>query len=145
MTGMSETSHLAMYVGSMIEVDVRGVADLATIAAIEMTVQGTFTHMPGKWRVRVSASDERGRWDLRIHGGFGHYLTRFLATADRLAESVARRLHAFVQLTVPPLAVVVRRPVLVTRSVEPARRTKPSAAGEERRLELTHPSTKKSA
>ena len=37
MTGMRETFHRAMYVGSMIEVDVRGVADLATIAAIEMT------------------------------------------------------------------------------------------------------------
>lgn len=134
-----------MYVGSMIDVDVRGVADLATIAAIENTVQCTFTHMPGRWRVRVSASDERGRWDLRVHGGFGHYLTRFLATADRLAESVARRLHAFVQLTVPPLAVVVRRPVLVARSLEPPRMMKPSAADEEGALELTHPGTKKSA
>jgi len=136
-----------MYVGSMIAVDVRGIADLATIAAIEKTVRGTFTHMPGTWRVQLSASNERGRWDLRIHGGFGHYLTRFLATADRLAESVARRLHAFVQRTVPPLVVTVavRRPVLVTRSVEPLRRPRPSAAGEKRPLELTRPSTKKSA
>ena len=145
MTEMPETSHRPMYVGSMIAVDVRGIADLATIAAIEKTVRGTFTHMPGTWRVQVSASSERGRWDLRIHGGFGHYLTRFLATADRLAESVARRLHAFVQRTVPPLAVAVRRPVLVTRSGEPLRRTRPSAAGERRPLELTRPSTKKSA
>ena len=144
---MPETSHRPMYVGSMIAVDVRGIADLATIAAIEKTVRGTFTHMPGTWRVQLSASSEPGRWDLRIHGGFGHYLTRFLATADRLAESVARRLHAFMQRTVPPLAVAVavRRPVLVTRSVEPLRRTKPSAAGEKRPLELTRPSTKKSA
>ena len=110
-----------MHVGSTIDVDVRGVADLATIAAIEKVVQSTFTHMPGTWRVQVSASDERGRWDLRVHGAFGHYLTRFLATADRLAESVARRLRAFVQRTVPPLAVVVQRPILVPRLPEPAR------------------------
>ena len=142
---MPETYHRPMYVGSTIDVDVRGVADLATIAAIEKTVQGTFTHMPGTWRIRVSASSERGRWDLRVHGGFGHYLTRFLATADRLAESVARRLHAFVQRTVPPLAVLVRRPVLVARSLEPPRMMKPSASEKEGALELTHPSTKKSA
>src|SRR5207247_8436040 len=143
---MPETSHRPMYVGSMIAVDVRGIADLATIAAIEKTVRGTFTHMPGTWRVQLSVSSEPGRWDLRIHGGFGHYLTRFLAT-DRLAESVARRLHAFMQRTVPPLAVAVavRRPVLVTRSVEPLRRPRPSAAAEKRPLELTRPSTKKSA
>jgi hypothetical protein len=134
-----------MYVGSTIDVDVRGVADLSTIAAIEKTVRGTFTHMPGRWRVQVSASDERGRWDLRVHGGFGHYLTRFLATADRLAENVARRLHAFVQRTVPPLAVVVRRPVLVVRSLEPPRMTKPSAADAHRPFEFTRPTTKKSA
>jgi len=134
-----------MYVGSMVDVDVRGVADLATIAAIEQSVRRTFTHMPGTWRVRVSASDERGRWDLRVHGGFGHYLARFLATADRLAESVARRLHAFVQLTVPPLAVVVRRPVLVMRSLEPPRMTQPSTADGQRPFELTRPSTKRSA
>ena len=128
---MPETYQQLNYVGSTIDVDVRGVADLATIAAIEKTVQGTFTHMPGTWRVQVSASDERGRWDLRVHGGFGHYLTRFLATADRLAENVALRLRAFVQRFVPPLAVVVLRPVLVTRSVEPPRLPNRAAADQE--------------
>lgn len=106
-----------MFVANTIDVEVRDVADSAMVAAIRRTVQNTFSHLVGAWQVQVSASAERGRWDLHIRGGFGHHVARFLATPARLAEHVERRLRAFLQGVVPPLSVVPRRPVLVIRGV----------------------------
>ena len=68
--------------------------------------------------MQVSASDERGRWNLHIRGGFGYHVAAFLATPARLAEHVERRLRAFLQGVAPPLSVVPRRPVLVIRVVQ---------------------------
>ena len=91
-----------MFVGNTIDVDVRGVADSAMIGAIRQIAQETFSHLVGAWRVQVSASDERGCWDLHIRGGFGHHIARFPAAPDRLAERIERRLHAFLQGVAPP-------------------------------------------
>jgi hypothetical protein len=102
-----------MFVINTIDVEVRDVTDSAMIVAIRQTVQHTFSHLVGAWSVRVSASDECGRWDLHIRGGFGHHVARFLAVPDRLAERVERRLRAFLQEVVPPFSVMPRRPLLV--------------------------------
>ena len=107
-----------MFVDNTIDVEVRDVADSAMIAAIKQTVQNTFSHLVGAWHVQVSASDERGRWNLHIRGGFGCHVAAFLATPARLAEHVERRLRAFLQGVAPPLSVVPRRPVLVIRVVQ---------------------------
>ena len=58
-----------MLVVNTIAVAVRGVPEPATIVAIRQTVQKTLSHLVGAWHVRVSASAERGRWDLHIRGG----------------------------------------------------------------------------
>ena len=102
-----------MFVINTIDVEVRDIADSAMILAIRQTVQHTFSHLVGAWHVRVSASDECGRWDLHIRGGFGHHVAKFQAVPARLAERVARSLRAFLQGVVPPLSVVPRRPTLV--------------------------------
>jgi hypothetical protein len=104
-----------------IDVDVQDVADPAESAAIRRTVRNTFGHLAGSWHVRVSASDGRGHWDLRVRGGFGHHVARFWASSVGLADVVDRRLHAFLQAVVAPLSVRPRRPVLVIRGVEPDR------------------------
>jgi hypothetical protein len=103
-----------MLVVNTIAVAVRGVPEPATIVAIRQTVQTTLSHLVGAWHVRVSASAERGRWDLHIRGGFGHHIATFLAAPDRLAECVERRLRAFLHGIVPPLSAAPRRPVLVS-------------------------------
>jgi hypothetical protein len=104
-----------MFVINAIDVEVRDVADSAMVLAIRRTVQHTFSHLVGAWHVQVSASDECGRWDLHIRGGFGHHFARFLAVPDRLAERVERTLRAFLQGVVPPLSVVPRRFMFVIR------------------------------
>jgi len=63
-----------------IDVEVRDVPDPATIAAVERTVQNTYSHLVGAWHVRVSAADEHGNWDFRLSGAFGHHIAPFWAT-----------------------------------------------------------------
>jgi hypothetical protein len=101
-----------------VDVDVQDVADPAVAAAIRRTVRSTFSHLAGAWHVRVSASDGRGHWDLRVRGGFGHHLARFWASSVGLSDVVDRRLHAFLRGVVAPLSVKPRRPVLVIRGVD---------------------------
>jgi hypothetical protein len=107
-----------LVVVNTIDVEVRNVADTATIVAIKQTVRNTFSHLVGVWRVQVSSSDERDRWDLRIRGGFGHHVASFLSAPDLLAERVERHLCMFLQGVVPPLSGKPRRPVLVIRGVQ---------------------------
>jgi hypothetical protein len=93
-----------MFVINTIDVEVRDVADSAMILAIRQTVEDTFSHLVGAWHVRVSASDECGRWDLHIRGGFGHHVAGFLEVPGRLAERVQRTLRAFLEGAVPSIA-----------------------------------------
>ena len=104
----------SMVVANRIDVEVRDVADAATIVAIRQIVQEAFGHLVGAWHVQVSASYERGRWDIRIRGGFGHYLATTLAAPDRLAEGVERPVRAFLERVAPPLSIASRRPVAPT-------------------------------
>jgi hypothetical protein len=107
-----------MFVVNTIDVEVRGVADQATIVAVRQTVRNALGHLVGAWLVQVSPSEEQGRWDLHVRGAFGHHLARFLAAPDYLADRIERRLRAFLQGVVPPLSAAPRRPVLVIRSVQ---------------------------
>ena len=107
-----------LVVVNTIDVDVRNVADTATIVAVKQTVRNTFSHLVGVWRVQVSSSAERDRWELRIRGGFGHHVASFLSASDLLAERVERHLRMFLQGVVPPLSGKPRRPVLVIRGVQ---------------------------
>ena len=107
-----------LVVVNTIDVEVRNVADTATIVAIKQTVRNTFSHLVGVWRVQVSSSAERDRWELRIRGGFGHHVASFLSAPDLLAERVERHLRIFLQGVVPPLSGMPRRPVLVIRGVQ---------------------------
>ena len=84
-----------------IDVEVRDVPDPATIAAVERTVQNTYSHLVGAWHVRVSAADEHGNWDFRLSGAFGHHIAPFWATPDRVPETVERQLRAFLRGVVP--------------------------------------------
>jgi hypothetical protein len=103
-----------------IDVEVRNVADAATIVAIKQTVRNTFSHLVGVWRVQVSSSNQRDRWDLHIRGGFGHHVASFLSGPDLLAENIERSLRRFLQGVVPPLSDMPRRPVLVMRGLQAA-------------------------
>ena len=107
-----------LVVVNTIDVEVRNVADTATIVAIKQTVRNTFSHLVGVWRVQVSSSDEHDRWHLHIRGGFGHHVASFLSASDLLAENVERHLRVFLQGIVPPLSSLPRRPVLVVRGVQ---------------------------
>jgi hypothetical protein len=107
-----------MFVLNTVEVEVRGVSDSALVDAVEQTVRHTFSHLVGAWQVRVSASNEPGRWDLRVRGSVGHYVAQFLAVPDRLANSVERRLRAFLRAVVAPLSAVPQRPMLIAPSVQ---------------------------
>jgi hypothetical protein len=100
-----------------IDVDVQDVPDPAVTADIRRTVRNTFGHLAGSWHVRVSASDGRGHWDLRVRGGFGRHVSQFWASSAGLAEVVDRRLLAFLRGVVAPISVRPRRPVLVSRGV----------------------------
>jgi len=101
-----------------IDVDVQDVPDPAVTADIRRTVRDTFGHLAGSWHVRVSASDGRGHWDLRVRGGFGHHVSQFWASSAGLADVVDRRLLAFLKGVVTPISLRPRRPVLVSRGVE---------------------------
>jgi hypothetical protein len=101
-----------------IDVDVQDVPDPAVTADIRRTVRNTFGHLAGSWHVRVSASDGRGHWDLRVRGGFGHHVSQFWASSAGLAAVIDRRLLAFLRGVVTPLSVRPRRPVLVMRGVD---------------------------
>jgi hypothetical protein len=100
-----------------IDVDVQNVADPAVTADIRRTVRNTFGHLAGSWHVRVSASDGRGHWDLRVRGGFGHHVAQFWASSAGLPEVVDRRLLAFLRGVVAPIPVRPR-PVLVIRGID---------------------------
>ena len=93
-----------VFIINTIDVEVRDVPDPATIAAIRGTAHSTFSHLVGAWHVKVAAADERGYWDLRVRGGFGRHIARFLASPDRVAEGVERRLRSFLGANVPPLS-----------------------------------------
>jgi hypothetical protein len=93
-----------VFIINTIDVEVRDVPDPATIAAIRGTAHGTFSHLVGAWHVRVAAADEPGYWDLRVRGGFGRHIARFLASPDRVAEGVERRLRSFLRANVPSLS-----------------------------------------
>jgi len=114
-----------MFVDNTIDVEVRDIADSATISAIRQSVRNAFGHLVGTWHVRVSASDEFDRWDLRIRGGFGHYTARFLAAPDQLAARVQGQLRTFLRGVCPPLSIAPRRPVLVVRAERPLLRFSP--------------------
>jgi hypothetical protein len=80
-----------------IDVEIHDVPDAATIEAVERTVHNTYSHLVGAWHVRVSAADERGHWDLRVKGAFGHHIAPFWASPDRVAETVERQLLSFLR------------------------------------------------
>jgi len=80
-----------------IDVEVHDVRDAATIEAVERTVHNTYGHLVGSWHVRVAASDERGNWDLRVKGAFGHHIAPFWASPDRVVETVERQLRSFLR------------------------------------------------
>ena len=80
-----------------IDVEVHDVPDAAMIEAVERTVHNTYGHLVGSWHVRVSAADERGNWDLRVKGAFGHHIAPFWASPDRVAETVERQLRSFLR------------------------------------------------
>ncbi len=80
-----------------IDVEVHDVPDAAMIEAVERTVHNTYGHLVGSWHVRVSAADERGNWDLRVKGAFGHHIAPFWASPDRVAETVERQLLSFLR------------------------------------------------
>lgn len=104
------------FVINTINVEVRDVTDSVLRAAVRCSVTLIFRHLAGAWNVRVSASGEPGRWDLHVHGAFGHHVSHFLTSPAHLAEHVERRLRAFLSSVVPPLSAAPRRPVLVVRN-----------------------------
>lgn len=119
--GVALAALARVFVINTINVDVRDVTNSVVRGAIRHSVTWTFRHLAGAWNVRVSASDEPGRWDLHVYGGFGHHVTHFLTSPERLAEHVERRLRAFLSSVVPPLPLAPRCPVLVTLRDRPLR------------------------
>ena len=115
----------SMFVGATIDLEVWGVADDVVVTRVAHSVRDIVGHLVGKWSVCLAPSD-RGRWDLRIRGAFGHHFVRFLATPDKLADAVARWLRSFLHSNVPPLSVV-RRPTLVPKRVQSHHSVRPSA------------------
>ena len=114
---MSHLQHsINVFVINTIDVDVHDVADAALVRSILRSVQRTFKHLAGTWHVQVSASHERGRWDVHVRAAFGHHFCQVLTSPEHLAVHVERRLRAFLSDIVPPLPVVPRRPVLVART-----------------------------
>jgi len=101
-------------VGSTVDVDVSGVRDAAVVANVKRSVRDGVGHLAGKWHVRLTASGDFGQWDLRLTGAFGRHVATFRSTPADLADSVARRLRAFLHGVVPPLSAA-RRPSLVAR------------------------------
>jgi len=75
-------------------------APAGTIQAVERAVHDTYGHLVGTWHVLVSAADERGHWDLRVKGAFGHHIAGFWASPDRVAETVERQLRTFLRSAV---------------------------------------------
>jgi hypothetical protein len=75
-------------------------APAGTIQAVERAVHNTYGHLVGTWHVQVSAADDRGRWDLRVKGAFGHHIAGFWASPDRVAETVERQLRTFLRSAV---------------------------------------------
>ena len=80
-----------------IDVEVHDVLDAEMIEAVERTVHNTYGHLVGSWHVRVSAADERGNWDVRVKGAFGHHIAPFWASPDRVAQTVERQLRSFLR------------------------------------------------
>ena len=106
----------SMFVGGTFDVEVRGVADTLIVARVAGSVRDTVGHLVGIWRVRVVPSPNRHRWDLRVHGPFGHHVAFLLSHPENLADTVARRLRSFLQSVVPPIGSAVSRPTLVRRA-----------------------------
>jgi len=75
-------------------------APAGTIQAVEQAVHNIYGHLVGTWHVLVSAADERGHWDLRVKGAFGHHIADFWASPDRVAETVERQLRTFLRSAV---------------------------------------------
>ena len=109
----------SMFVGGTFDVEVSGVADTLIVARVAVSVRNTVGHLVGKWRVMVTPSPNRHRWDLRVHGPFGHHVAFLLSHPENLADTVARRLRSFLQSVVPPIGSAVSRPTLVTRRGHP--------------------------
>jgi hypothetical protein len=123
--GTALASRRCRFVLNTMEVEVRDVADAATVVAIRQTVHHTFSHLVGAWYVRLSAVDTRGRWDLRVRGAFGQHVAGFLAAPPLVAEVVERELRSFLRGVVPPLSARPSRPTLVMR---PYRAVRPASS-----------------
>ena len=95
-----------MVVFNRIDVEVWDVTDPRLIVTVSRTVRFTFSHLAGAWHVCVSASEQPGRWDVRVRGGAVHHVAGFLADPDRLAISVERQLRAFLRTVAAPHLVV---------------------------------------
>jgi hypothetical protein len=106
----------SMFVGGTFDVEVSGVADTVIVARVAGSVRDTVGHLVGIWRVRVIPSPNRHRWDLRVHGPFGHHVAFLLSHPENLADTVARRLRSFLQSVVPPIGSGISRPTLVRRT-----------------------------
>jgi hypothetical protein len=112
--GTNRAPAILIVVGSTVDIEIRDVGDDAVIANVKRSVRDGVGHLAGKWQVRLAASGDFGQWDLRLRGAFGRHVASFRSTPEDLADSVARRLRAFLHGVVPPLGTA-RRPTLVVR------------------------------
>jgi hypothetical protein len=80
---------------SNVDVDVRGVGDPALLTQIASSMPRLFHHLVGTWAVEVRPADDRGRWLLALHGGFGRHVWTFGSTTEALPEAIAARLSGF--------------------------------------------------
>jgi hypothetical protein len=104
----------SIVVGGTFDVEIHGVVDTRIVSGVALNVHDTIGHLVGKWRVQVTPLPNHHRWDLRVHGPFGHHVAFILSHPESLADTVARRLRSFLQSVVPPI-VAASRPTLVPR------------------------------
>jgi len=101
--GTNPAQSMVTVIGSTVTIDVCGIGDAVVVAHVKRSVRDGVGHLAGKWHVRLAASGDFGQWDLRLSGAFGRHVATFRSTPADLADSVARRLRAFLHGVVPPL------------------------------------------
>jgi hypothetical protein len=138
--GTTPAPSMVTVIGSTVTIDVCGIGDAVVVAHVKRSVRDGVGHLAGKWHVRLAASGDFGQWDLRLTGAFGRHVAMFRSTPDDLADSVARRLRAFLHGVVPPLLHPAppgpRRPSTELRAVPSEVEGRGDAGGAARRPSL---------
>ena len=93
-----------------IELEIEGVPDRRMADAIRHRVRLVRRQFAkdGEWRVTISPSEVRGKWDVGVRAPSGWHLSSFTDTIDVLPAFVERRLRECVQLPITDAQAVGR-------------------------------------